>query len=337
MQVVLLVGGMGTRLRPLTYDTPKPLLPVLNRPLVAHILERLPKRVDEVLLTVSYRSDDLREWIRASDDPSLDGRTVRVIDEPEPLGTAGAVKNCSDRLDDTFLVLNGDLVSDLDIGAHIETHERRGASGSLALHAVEEVSRFGVVDWTPATGRIHAFVEKPAPGTEPSRYVNAGAYVLEPEVLDLIPSGRAVSLEHEVFPRLVEDVHGLYGLPFKGLWIDCGTPRSYLDIHEALLQRADLHNLIGPGTGYDAERMEVEASVLGSGVRLGDGVRVERSVVHDGAELGAGVRLVRSVVGRDAKVAPRCVLTDVVVGPGSVVQAPEPLEGVRVGMRDPST
>lgn len=332
MQVVLLAGGKGTRLRPLTYTTPKPLLPIMGRPMVAHILERLPSYCDEVLLTVSHRADDLRAWAAHTEDPALDGREVQIVEETEPLGTAGAVKNCALHVEDTFMVLNGDLLSDLDMAAHVATHRKRGGVGSLALHPVEDPSRFGVVA-IGDDGRITQFVEKPPAEEAPSRLVNAGAYVLEPEVLDMIPEGRAVSIEREVFPELTRHPRGLYGFPFEGLWIDCGTPESYLRVHRELLVRSGRDLRLGRGTEVDVADGRLRATVLGDGVALGHAIEMEGAVVHDGASVEDDVRLVRTVVGAGARIGAGAMLTDCVVGPGERVAPGTDAKGTRFGMR----
>lgn len=317
MQAVVLAGGKGTRLRPLTYALPKPLLPVMGRPLLDHLLARLPKEVDEVLLTVSYMADHLREWAASADAPALAGRSLQVIDEKVPLGTAGAVANCRDRIDGTFIVLNGDLFSDVDLERQIAFHRGRDTSGTIALHEVDDPSRFGVVSQDDA-GRILRFVEKPPPEEAPSRQVNAGAYVLEPEVLDRVPPGRAVSIEREVFPQLVA-AGALHGFPFEGMWIDCGTPESYLEAHRLLLRRQGVPYLAGPETRFEDAAPRVDETFLASRCRIGSGVVLERTVLHDDVRVDSDVQLVRSIVGAGAHIGAGARLFDAVIGPGEEV------------------
>lgn len=326
MQAVVLAGGKGTRLRPLTYALPKPLLPIMGRPLLDHLLERLPDEVDEVLLTVSYMADHLREWAERTDAPSVQGRTLRVVDETVPLGTAGAVANCADRIDDTFIVLNGDLFSDVDLVRQVGEHRTRDALGTLALYEVEDPSRYGVVA-LDEDRRILRFVEKPRPEEAPSRQVNAGAYVLEPEVLDLIPRGRAVSIEREVFPRLVTDPRGLYGRSFAGLWVDCGTPESYLGVHRSLLERQGVPFVAGAGTRFADAAPQVEDTFIGARGAIGSGVRLREAVLHDDVVVGDGAALTRTTVGSGAHIGAGAHLVDAVVGPGEAVPPGARLEG----------
>ena len=332
LQAVVLAGGKGTRLRPLTYGLPKPLLPVMGRPLLAHIVERLPKEVDEVLLTVSYMAGHLRQWAAHANDPALEGRQIRVITERQPLGTGGAVQNCADLIDGTFFVMNGDLLSDVDFRALLARHRDQGALGTISLYQVADPSRYGVVEQDDA-GRILRFVEKPPAGEAPSDRVNAGAYVLEPEVLDLIEAGRPVSIEREVFPRVADTERGLWGLPFQGLWVDCGTPESYLGVHHELLARTGRTHMVANGTKVEAEADALRGSVIGAGGHIGAGARVQDSVLLDDVQVGAGALIERSIVASGARILPGARLVDCVVGAGEAVAEGSELIERRLGMR----
>jgi mannose-1-phosphate guanylyltransferase len=279
---VVLVGGEGTRLRPLTYETPKPMLPVMNRPFLEHQVEHLRRHgVDRIVLACGYRPDAIRAHF---------GDELEYVVEPEPLGTGGAIAYAARGIDETFVVANGDVLTDLDLTALVAFHRERGARMTIALQPVDDPSRYGVVV-TDSDGAVTAFVEKPAPGTTDANTINAGTYVVEPDVLDLIPAGRAVSVEYEVFPALVGA--GLHARSFTGYWRDIGTPASYLD---ANVERLPDGGAIDP-TAIVSAGASVTGSVVGAGCRVEDGARVHRSVLLPGAVVAAGRRVDNQVVG----------------------------------------
>jgi mannose-1-phosphate guanylyltransferase len=279
---VVLVGGEGTRLRPLTYETPKSMLPVTNRPFLEHQVEHLHRHgVDRIVLACGYRPDAIRAHF---------GDELEYVVEPEPLGTAGAIAHAGRGIGETFVVANGDVLTDLDLTALVAFHRERGARMTIALHPVDDPSRYGVVVTDP-DGAVSAFVEKPAPGTIAANTINAGTYVVEPDVLELIPEGRAVSVEYEVFPALVGA--GLYARSFTGYWRDIGTPASYLD---ANVERLPEGGAIDP-TATVAPSATVTGSVVGAGCRVEAGARVHRSVLLPGAVVTAGRNVDNLVVG----------------------------------------
>ncbi|MEO9174608.1 MAG: nucleotidyltransferase family protein, partial [Gaiellales bacterium] len=216
MDAVVLVGGSGTRLRPLTLRTPKPMLPLVDRPLLAYMFDQLADAgVDRAILACGYLPAALVEHFGDGGDVAS-GLALEYVIEPEPLGTAGAARlAAAGRVHGTFLLLNGDILSEHDLGALVALHRRKGASATIGLVQVDDPSRYGIVELDD-DGTVLRFVEKPAPGETSSDLANAGAYVLEPSVLDLIPVGRAVSIEREVFPQLVG--HGLAALAQTGYW-----------------------------------------------------------------------------------------------------------------------
>ncbi|MGH9234343.1 MAG: sugar phosphate nucleotidyltransferase [Acidimicrobiales bacterium] len=301
MRAVVLVGGFGTRLRPLTCDRPKQMLPIVDRPMIEHVVGHLAAYgIVDVVLSLGFRPEEFRD---AYPRGRCAGATLHYAVEPSPLDTAGAIRFAAldAGISDRFLVLNGDVLTDLDIGALVAFHERSGAEGTIALHKVADPSRYGVVP-TDNDGRVVEFVEKPEPGTAPTDLINAGTYVLESSVLDRIEPGRRVSVEREVFPAMVAD-RTLYALDGETYWIDTGTPQEYiqaqLDLTEGLrgepLLAVDATAAIGPGA-------EVRRSVVGSDVTIAAAARVEGSVVLDGARLGAGAVVEGSIVGHGAKV-----------------------------------
>jgi mannose-1-phosphate guanylyltransferase len=327
MQAVVLVGGEGTRLRPLTNDVPKPALTLVDRPFLAYMVEWLAGHgVTEVVLACGFLPDVLRE---ALGDGESAGVRLNYVAEPERRGTAGAIRFAADALgdalEDRFLALNGDVLTDLDLSALLRAHEQHGARATLALYPVEDSAAYGLVR-CDRDGEVLEFLEKtgePVPGE-----INAGAYVLERSVLDLIPPGREVSIEREVFPCLVGD--GLSALCLDGYWMDIGTPERYLqaswDILEGRVETRVRPTAPGLMVGAGAEvstaavvgpravlapgcavaaGAEVRESVLLDGCSVGEGARVSGSILAPGVSVEAGATLADAVIGRDERVPPR--------------------------------
>jgi mannose-1-phosphate guanylyltransferase len=227
---VILVGGEGTRLRPLTEEIPKPVLPLAGRPFLSYVLDWLGREgVEEVVLACGFRADKVRA---ALGDGGGGQPRLRYVEEPEPRGTAGAIKFAQDVLEERFLALNGDVLMDLDLRALVEAHEQRDARATIALYPVEDPSEYGLVRRTE-DGEILGFVEKPGPDEVDTDEVNAGAYVLERALLDDVPADRKVSIERDVFPELVGK--GLYGVRLDGYWLDIGTPERYRQAGEDIV------------------------------------------------------------------------------------------------------
>jgi mannose-1-phosphate guanylyltransferase len=278
---IILVGGEGTRLRPLTHTTPKAMLPIANRPFLEHQVEHLRRHgVDRIILACGYRPDAIRAHF---------GDALEYVVETKPLGTGGAIAHAAGGIREPFVVANGDVLTDLDLTALHGLHRDRGARMTLALHPVEDPSRYGVVVTAP-DGAVTAFVEKPAAGEAPANTINAGTYVVDPGVLDLIPAGRAVSVEYEVFPLLVGA--GLYAWSFDGAWRDIGTPDSYLD---ANLEQMPPGGLVDPSAEI-AAGARVMDSVVGPGCRVEAGARVLGSVLLAGAVVAGGRTVQNRVV-----------------------------------------
>jgi mannose-1-phosphate guanylyltransferase len=339
---VILAGGEGTRLRPLTSNVPKPIVRLVDRPFISFMLEWLRGHgVEEVILSCGFMAERVRSVL--GDGDGL-GVRLRYVEEPEPRGTAGAVKLAEPMLEERFLMLNGDVLTDIDLGAQIAQHEATGARATLALVPVADPSAYGLVVLGP-DGTVTDFVEKPSSGRLPSNLISAGAYVLEREVLELVAPDRKVSIEGEIWPLLVGE--GLYGFPSESYWIDIGTPDRYLqgtfDILEgnvesavrellgehglAVEDDAIVHGRVIPpalvGAGCElAEGARVGSLVvLGRDVKVGPGSSLERAVVLDGARIGAGCEL------RDC-----IVCADAVVGDATKVSGGAVLgEGVRIG------
>lgn len=316
----MLVGGEGRRLRPLTDTRPKPMMPLVDRPFVAHQIDLLRRHgVGDIVFSCGYRPDALRAHFG---DGSAVGVRLRYVVDPEPLGTAGAVKNAEDLLDDApFLVLNGDILTDLDLGAVIRAQREGGAMGVIALTPVDDPSAFGLVRLFD-DGAVEAFVEKPHPDDlrpgEPYR-INAGTYLLDPGVLDRIPAGRACSIEREVFPALASE-GALHGFPSDAYWRDIGTPASYLAANHDVLSGALVTEsplpgpYLGPGAAVDPAAAVDELSSVGAGATVGPQASVRGSVVGAGARVGEGAALRDAIVGEGVEIGPGARL-----GPGAVV------------------
>jgi mannose-1-phosphate guanylyltransferase len=342
---VILVGGEGTRLRPLTSTVPKPVVPLVDRPFIAYMLEWLHRHgVDDVIMSCGFLATAVRNVLG---DGSQYGLRLRFVEEPEPRGTAGALKYAEDLLDYRFLMLNGDVLTDLDLTAQIAQHEATGAVGTLALVPVEDPTGYGLVRLSDDHA-VKEFVEKPSADQIDTRLISAGAYVLERAVLDRIPPDRNVSIEREVWPQLVGD--GLYGFAADAYWLDIGTPERYLqgtfDILEGNVATGVAERL---GEGYlavadrvVAEGRIVPPALVERGCEIAAGAHVGSLVVlGEGVRVGEGTTIERAVVLNGADVGPQCVLRDCIVAAGvrigeeSTVSGGAVLgEGVTVGARN---
>ncbi len=328
MRAVVLVGGFGTRLRPLTETRPKQMLPIVDRPMLEHVLGHLAGHgIDDVVLSLGYKPD---AFMDAYPDGTCAGVAVHYAVEPEPLDTAGAIRFAAldAGVDERFVVVNGDVLTDLDVSALVAFHEEKGAEGTIALHKVEDPSAFGVVP-TDGEGRVEAFVEKPSRDEAPTDLINAGTYVLEPSVLDRIEGGRRVSIEREVFPAMVAD-GTLYATAGDTYWIDTGTPALYLKAQLDLLDglRGEPHEGVDPDAAVHPSA-DVSRSVVAAGAVVGDGAVVCESAILAGARVEPGARIERSVVAFGAVVGEGAELDACVIGDGEHIAAGERLHEVR--------
>jgi mannose-1-phosphate guanylyltransferase len=325
MQALVLAGGAGTRLQPLTLTTPKPVMPLAGRPFLTFMLDWAHSHgVDEVILSCGFMSDEVKAVLG----DIYDGMRLRHVTEDEPLGTAGPVRLAYDQglLEERLLVLNGDVLTDIDLTAELAQHKGTGARATLALYPVDDTSSYGVVP-TDEEGRVTEFIEKGG-GEPPTNRINAGAYVLEREMVESIPAGRAVSFELEVFPSLVGN--GLYGYDAAGYWIDIGTPERYLEatwdlladrVHSTLPPRDETGSLVYANCLLSGAHVGPQ-SVLGHHCSVGTDARVERSVLHERVHVGADAAVVESVladgvrVGERARIGPRAM-----VGARAIIEA----------------
>ena len=330
MQALVLAGGEGTRLRPLTLSIPKPVMPLAGRPFMTFMLDWLGRHgIDDVILSCGFMSDAVE---RVLGDIHA-GIRLRYVHEDEPLGTAGPLRLALDSgalQDERLFVLNGDVLTDMDLTAEREQHERTGARATLCLIAVDDTASYGVVP-TKEDGEVEEFLEK-SPGPAPTNRINAGAYLIERDVIDEIPAGRAVSIEREIFPQLVGN--GLYGYPAAGYWMDVGTPRRYLEgtwdllagvIDSTLPERDETGSLVYEGGLTSGAHIGPQA-VVGHHCSVGSDSSVERAVLHDRVTVGADCALRECIVaegariGDGAEVGPNAVIgKDARVAAGAVV------------------
>jgi mannose-1-phosphate guanylyltransferase len=353
MKAVILVGGQGSRLRPITFDVPKAMVPLRNRPFMGYMVDFLKRGgLDGVVLSLGYLPNPIQSYF---DEVNLDGFSMDYAVEDQPLGTAGGIKNAEPYLDGgTFVVVNGDVLSGLDLAEAVVAHRATDALATLTLTSVEDPTAYGLVE-VDHDMLVHRFLEKPAADEVTTNLVNAGIYVLEPEVLGMIPAGKEVSIEREIFPEL-QAMGRLRAHVSSSYWRDIGTPRSYLAASHDVLSGA-----VGAAEGF--EYLHVDASTLrdkgvkilppvsvdagcvlerrttiggrsslGRGCVVGEGAVVEGSILFDGAEVGPGAVVRGSVIGPKARVGQNAIVRGLaVLGAGCVVGEGNVLDqGVRI-------
>lgn len=320
MKAVLLVGGKGTRLRPLTYGTPKPMLPIVGVPMIEWVARYLARHgIDEIVLSMGYLPERFTDAYPLGE---VAGLATTYVVEPEPLDTAGAIRHAAReaKIDETFVVLNGDVISDMDLGALIDFHQHQRGLATLATHPVQDPSAFGVVV-SESDGLVRAFVEKPPIGSVPSNMINAGAYVLEPEVLDYIEPHQPVSIERAVFPRLAKEGR-LFARSDQSYWLDTGTLANFLQANLDVLSgrrpspfEHTIHHFswCSPSSVVDP-RANIVSSVVDNLCRVEQSATVENSVVMPGAVIGAGAVVQGSVIGPNAVVEAGRMVVNSIVG-----------------------
>jgi len=313
MEAIILAGGFGTRLRPLTYTRAKSLLPIMNKPMITYLIESLPKEVDTIILAVNYRKKQLEEYFETY----KTDKEIIVNDEPKPLGTGGAVKFAEDLLTDQFFVLNSDIICSLNLEDMIKFHNKHNAISTISLWPVENVSEFGVVD-VDSNGNIKRFVEKPRPEDAPSNLINAGAYFIESNVLDYIETGKLVSMEKEIFPQIIHDTQRFFGYQFEGYWMDIGRIKSYLDIHQFLLNHKDIQNYLGNNVKNNGK---LNHCVVGENAEIGHHSILNSCVVLDNAIIKDQCQISNTVIGSNARIEQNAKLESVVVGDNEQIKS----------------
>ncbi|MGA9874634.1 MAG: NDP-sugar synthase [Solirubrobacteraceae bacterium] len=346
---MILVGGEGTRLRPLTSTVPKPVVPLVDRPFISYMLEWLCSHgIDDVIMSCGFLATSVRNVLG---DGSAYGVKLRFVEEPDPRGTAGALKYAESLLDERFLMLNGDVLTDIDLTAQIAQHELTGAKATLALVPVDDPSAYGLVCLEESRA-VKDFIEKPSSDRIDTNLISAGAYVLEREILDLVPSGRNVSIEREVWPRLIGE--GLYGYSSESYWLDIGTPARYLqgtfdilegnvqtavrerlgDSYLSVSEEAEVHGRAIPPAVIEAGASVAEGAhvgslvVLANDVKIGAGCTIERAVILNGTEIGENCTLRNCIVAAGCRIgAGTHILDGAVLGEGVTVGADNTIAG----------
>jgi len=357
MKAVILVGGLGTRLRPLTCNTPKPMIPLVNQPFIEYMLERLRDQgIDEVILAVQYLADRFRDSLG---DGSRLGMKVHVVEEPEPRGTAGAVKNVEHMLDGPTFVFNGDVMTDLELQPMLQMHRERGSKLTIALTPVEDPTAFGLVE-TDEDGHIRRFMEKPRSDEVTTNMINAGTYIIEPEIFRYVPPNQYYMFERGLFPVMLQTGDPMYGYPSRAYWTDIGKPQAYLEVHHDILVgkarysfrgkqiadrvwqegSADIHPtaqiagpvVIGPDVQIGRGARVIGPSVIGARCVIGANATIEGAVLWEDNVIEEGAALRSCVVGRRNRIGPKAHLADgTILSDGCDIGAENRLErGIRV-------
>ncbi|XOQ44615.1 MAG: UTP--glucose-1-phosphate uridylyltransferase [Clostridium sp.] len=341
MKALFLAGGKGTRLRPLTNHLPKPMVPVMGRPLLERNIDAVKNcGTDEVVFSTCYRAEDIERHFSRNDF----GVKIQYVCEDIPLGTGGAIKNCEKYFDDTFLIFNSDIVSDIDLSDLVRFHKQKQADVTIAVTRVPNPSNYGVIEYDEF-GFATTFTEKPKPGEAKSDFINAGIYVFEPKVLDRIPANRVVSVEKETFPTLLKEGYKIAVYHGGSYWIDIGTPEKYAQVHGDIfsglcklpennffqnqvfgMENVQLHKtakIIGPvwfgenvriganvtigpnvvvGNGFESGRgCTISNSIIWDNVSIGSGVRISKSVITSGCHIGSGIQLANTIYSQESK------------------------------------
>jgi len=331
VKAVILVGGEGTRLRPLTSSVPKPMVPVLNKPFLEHVFKHLHNHgIRDIVLALCYLPDNIQSYFGNG---SGFGINLTYVVEDFPLGTAGAVKNVSDYIDSTFLVLNGDVYTDLDITSMVALHKDRGAVATIALTPVEDPSAYGVVD-TDSDGRVKSFIEKPKREEAPTNMINAGTYVLEPDVLRHVEPQTFCMFENFLFPLLLDTGELVYAYPSDAYWIDIGTPEKYASLNHHLLSgdmeidkscnihpSAEITGTVKFGSNCIVEtNVMVEGpTVLGDGCVIKQNAVIKKAIIWPGTIIDEGAIIENSIVGDGCNIGANACIVDGVVLGGKVI------------------
>ena len=309
MQAIILAGGFGTRLAPLTYTIAKPMLPLLNKPMISYLIEALPSGM-EIIVAANYKMEQLKEYFEEN------GINAIINPEPKPLGTGGAVKNASRYINGTFLVLNGDIISSLNIRKFIQYHMKKKAKVTISLWPVKNVEEYGVVD-IERDGRITKFVEKPRREEAPSNLINAGAYCVDYDILDYIPSNKFVSMEMDVFPRVIEDGLPFYGYSFDGFWIDVGRMESYIEANRLLLKKNGMKAAMGKDCEIEGITKE---SSIGNGCKIGKNAMVKDSILYENVVVEKDAIVENSVVASNSVIKDGSIIRNSIIGEGEIAE-----------------
>jgi mannose-1-phosphate guanylyltransferase len=357
MKAVILVGGQGTRLRPLTCNTPKPMIPLVNQPFIEWMLLRLRDQgIDEVVLAVQYLADRFRDSL--GDGSRLEMK-LHIVEEPEPRGTAGAVKNVEHLLDGPTFVFNGDVMTDLDLQAMLAFHQAKQSKVTISLTPVDDPTQFGLVEMD-GDNRVQRFLEKPRAEDITTNLINAGTYIIEPEVFRYVPPNQFYMFERGLFPVVLQTGDAMYGFPSRAYWTDIGKPQTYIDVHHDILigkvrydfrgqqvasrvwvdGEAVIHPtaqlvgpvVIGPGVVIERGARVIGPTVIGAGCQIGAECSLEGAVLWENNVLGEGVVLRNSVLGTGNQIGARTQIVDgSIIGDGCTLGVENRLErGIRI-------
>lgn len=357
MKAVILVGGQGTRLRPLTCNIPKPMIPLVNQPFIEWMLLRLRDQgINEVVLAVQYLADRFRATL--GDGSRLEMK-LHIVEEPEPRGTAGAVKNVEYLLDGPTFVFNGDVMTDLDLRAMLDFHREKQSKVTISLTPVEDPTQFGLVEMDDDQ-RVRRFLEKPRVEDLNSNLINAGTYIIEPDMLRYVPPNQFYMFERGLFPVLLQTGDPMYGFPSRAYWTDIGKPPTYIDVHHDILigkvrynfrgqqianrvwieGEAIIHpsaQIVGPvvmgdGTIIEKGARIIGPTVLGARCQIGPECNIEGAILWEDNRLAEGVTLRNSVLGRNNTIGARCFIADgAIIGDDCVLGPENRLErGIRL-------
>ncbi|HEX75575.1 MAG TPA: NDP-sugar synthase [Dehalococcoidia bacterium] len=340
MKAIILVGGEGTRLRPLTYSTVKAMMPVLNKPFIEYVIRHLSNhKVNEAILALGYKPDSIRDYFSNTTQPSA--KLIYSV-EQTPLGTAGAAKNAGQHIDDTFFVLNGDIFTDLDLTDMLNFHRNKDAKVTIALTPVDDPTQFGVVE-TNSQQQITRFVEKPSWQQVTSHLINAGIYILEAEILERIPQGKRFMFEHNVFPKLLADGEPVFGYTTDTYWIDMGTPEKYLQLNRDLLHGKSAQ------VAFQAEKISIDKQsfvhpqarltgpiLVDRDCTIGKGVQLKGPVVIGSkCNIGDGAAIESSILWQKVSVGEQAVLKNCVIASGSHIEINAHIEGTTISQNAP--
>lgn len=342
MQAVILAGGFGTRLQPLTFTRPKPLMPIINKPMIMHIIDKLPKEIDKVLLAVNYKKEQLEQYFENYDV----GIEVKLIEEKEALGTGGAIKNLEKYINGTFLCFNGDIITSLDISKFLKFHKKKKGIGTIALREVEDPTAYGVIG-IDENNKIYKFLEKPKKEEIFSNLINAGTYVLEQDILDFIESGKKVSIEREVYPFVLDK--SLFGYKFEGYWVDVGRLENYLTAHKILMDenvKSGKEKIFGQNVIFGKKSKIIPPVVIGDNCKI-DGtfgpyacidnfvyiendVRISNSVIFSDSIFRENSKIEKSIVGEGCKIFENATVFASMLGDCCVVKKAAVLRSTKV-------
>ena len=355
MYGVIMAGGQGSRLRPLTLTRPKPMVEVLGRPVIDFVKDAmLEAGIDNVIVTTGYRGEQLQKHVSTWPKEALKHHSTaisaRINQENSPMGTAGSVRLLSDLLTETFVVGSGDSVASFDISGLLQAHKQSGAKVTMALWEVEDPSDFGIVglstthngqlDGKLREGYIRKFKEKPSPQEAFSNVINAGLYIIEPEVLELVPLGEKFDFSKQLFPMVLEKNWPMYAKTIDGVWFDVGNPMELLNAQSTLVKRmSELpfpipNGTILPGDGFSMEGSvilgDVTSSVISSNCQIQEQVKISNSLLMSGCKIGAKSSITKSILGQDVIVGTGSTLHNVVIGDGTIIDANSNLSDQRI-------